>query len=94
MYAKKNLIKKRNFIHFFEDYILNYIKREEMSGVSRKLALYDKLHRLGVISMLGVAGVTAVLLGYNVMLFRQGTPFPPLTHKIKLILQLVSFLHC
>ena len=34
--------------------------------------LYDKMHKIAFFSLIGLSGVTAILLGYNVHLFRKG----------------------
>ena len=40
--------------------------------VTRRNALYDRLHRITVFSLIGVGVVTAGLLGYNLYLFKKG----------------------
>lgn len=42
---------------------------------SRRNALYDKLHRYTVFSLMGIGLVTAGLLGYNLYLFKKGQQF-------------------
>jgi hypothetical protein len=37
-----------------------------------RTVIYDKLHRMGIITILGVSFVAVGLLGYNIYLFKSG----------------------
>ena len=44
----------------------------KLPSEARKAAFYDKLHKFSIFSILGVSAVAAVLLGYNIYLFKTG----------------------
>ena len=71
--------------------------------LKNRTVIYDKLHRLGIIAILGVSFVTMGLLGYNIYLFKTGkylkiynlvTLFKQIefiTYKYQILINLLTF---
>jgi hypothetical protein len=57
-----------------------------------RAVLYDRLHKIAFFSLIGLSGVTAVLLGYNVHLFRKGNLLLKVFQLFPKLIEILSYL--